>query len=241
MCLEIDWHITCKKHCQFLLDQPSGYRLRSTATDTTLKVPMKLIFLLQKNAWFVEFEQAWYRLNDQQDVELAITGLVMKVVDQFQLVEQPHHAGSAQLKMRSKDRMLVSLTAPDGRSVVRHEIKLDQQSLVSVDWATRPYRDGWVGAHAKVTVECVADFYVNAYLPRKGDSTGKTLTVCNSVDGSETEIWLARDKQTRVQLLTKARSRKTTLLLNCEPETISESSDARQLGFILMGEQARPA
>lgn len=202
---------------------------------------MKVIFLLQKDAWFVEFAQSWYRLNDQQDIELALGGLVLEVVDQYQLVEQPHHAGSAGLRQRGKERLIVTLTGPDGASIVKSEIKLDKQSLINVDWAKRPYRDGWVGANAQVTLERVDDFYVTAYLPGTDSPVGKALTVCNMDDGSETEIWLARDKQTRVQLLTKARNKKTTLQLNCEPESINQSSDSRQLGFILMGEHAKAA
>lgn len=202
---------------------------------------MKLIFLLQKDAWFVEYEQAWYRLHDQQDVVLAIASLVLKVVDQDGLIEQPHHAGSARLKTKSRDRLTVSLTSPDGTALIKKELILDKQSLVSVDWETRPHRDGWVSANAQVTVERLNDFYVNAYLPASESSDGKTLTVFNTADGSEKQIWLARNQQTRVQLLAKACNRKTTLQLHCEPETISQSTDSRQLGFILIGEQAKLA
>ncbi|MFK7857127.1 MAG: hypothetical protein AB8B79_23635 [Granulosicoccus sp.] len=202
---------------------------------------MKLIFLLQKNAWFVEHEQAWYRLHDQQDVVSAVASLVLKVVDQDGLIEQPHHAGSARLKTKSRDRLMVSLTSPDGTTLIKKELVLDKQSLTSVDWQTRPHRDGWLNANAQVTVERLNDFYVNAYLPAFDGSDGKTLTVFNTADGSEKQIWLARNKQTRVQLLAKACNRKTTLQLHCEPETISQSTDSRQLGFILLGEQAKLA
>ena len=202
---------------------------------------MRLIFLIQKNAWFVEFEQDWYRLIDQRDIELAAAGLVLKVVDQFQLVEQPHHAGSATVKQKGKERLLITLTGPDGAVIVKVPHKLDQQSLISIDWTTHPYRDGWVSANAELTVERCADLSLTAYLPGDSHSDGKTLTILNTADGSETEIWLARDRQTKVPMLSRAGNRKTTLRLSCPPESITQSSDARQLGFILMSQKARAA
>jgi len=202
---------------------------------------MKLIFLLQKDAWFVEYEQSWYRIHDEQQIDIALTALALSVADQFQLVEQPHQAGNAMVEQTSSASIRILLSAPDGDVILDEQLPLDIRTLVSIDWVTRPYRDGWMGANAELSLENVKRLDLEIYLPAAEDSDGKKLTISNTDDGTSSEVWLERDKKNIVHLVQKGGGGKVNLHLDCEPEAVSQSTDSRQLGFVLLGEQVDAA
>lgn len=202
---------------------------------------MKLIFLLQKDAWFVEHEQAWYRVNDEDSVHLALTGLALNVANQHEIIEQPHMAGSARLEQDSDKSIKVTLVAPDDTVVATQTISLDEYALASVDWRTKQFRDGWMSSTSLVTLDNVGELQVDAYLPAKPGCKGKKLTVSNLETGDITELWLGRDEKTRLSLLERGHAGKVELQIECEPEAIDQSTDPRQLGFVMIAEQIRPA
>ncbi len=201
---------------------------------------MKAIFLIQKEAWFIEHEQAWYRMNDNAQVGLALSGLPVNMVDQHDLIEQPHHAGSAQISQTDDNTLAVSLSGPDDVLIDTVTTALSEKILLSVDWETKQYRDGWMNSDASVMVEDVGAMYLEAYLPARSDSDGKSLTITNTETGSAKDVWLARNCKTRIPVLEGGCKGKIRLSLRCEPEEVDQSSDPRQLGFVLVGEEARP-
>ncbi|MFK7993421.1 MAG: hypothetical protein AB8B87_04740 [Granulosicoccus sp.] len=201
---------------------------------------MRLIFLLQKKAWFIEHEQAWYRLNDMKAVSLGLSGLALNTVNQHDLIEQPHQAGTATISQPDSASLKVRLSSPDNETIHDGLVKLDHNVLLNVNWKTKQFRDGWMCSDATVTLDNVGEMYMDAYLPARSNSDGKTLRISNSVTGKTEEVWIARDKKTRVPVLLEGCTGKVSLKLTCKPEVVDQSTDPRQLGFVLVSEDVRP-
>jgi len=201
---------------------------------------MKLIFLIQKNAWFIEHANAWYRLHDKQQIALASSCLPLNVVNQYTQVEQPHQAGSAWLSQERSNKLTLALKSPDNKLIETINVPLDATTVMSIDWHTVRYPDGWILPDAKVTLDNVGEMYVDAYLPPSKDSDGKELKIENTATGDVRTIWISRDRKTRFPLLEKNVMGKHCLNLSCIPEPVQNSSDARQLGFLLVTEEAHP-
>ena len=202
---------------------------------------MKLIFLVQKNAWFVEHETAWYRMNDADEIALALGGMAMNMVNQYDLVEQPHQAGSATVTQPDENSMSVVLTNPDNKIVDSIALTLGKSALLSVDWKTKKFRDGWMSADTRLTLDNVGVMYIDAYLPARDGTNGKTLMIQNEQTGSVREVWIARDQKTRIAIVEKGPKGTVNLGLRCDPEPLDQSADPRELGFVLVSEETLPA
>ena len=74
---------------------------------------MRMVFLVQKAAWFVEYQQAWYRFADMNEVKLGLSGLALNMVNQHDLIEQPHHAGTAHVLQADERTLRIRLEGPD--------------------------------------------------------------------------------------------------------------------------------
>jgi hypothetical protein len=199
-----------------------------------------MIFLVQKEAWFVEYQQAWYRLSDMQEVKLGLGGLALNMVNQYDLIEQPHHAGSAHISQPDERILRITFRSPDKVQIDSIDVTLDQNTLLNVDWNTKQFRDGWMSADAQVTLDNVGSMIVDAYLPAMAGSDGKMLTISDTSSGKAKEVWLARNKNTRISVVDSGSKGKVCLKLSCEPESIDQSTDPRQLGFVMVSEEARP-
>jgi len=109
---------------------------------------MRVIFLLQKEAWFVEHEHSWYRLESTEDVRTVLGALALHMVDQQSLIEQPHHAGSARVIDVADKSFSIELAGPDKKRVDTLTVKLVEDRLLDVNWKTMPFADGWMNAEA---------------------------------------------------------------------------------------------
>ena len=202
---------------------------------------MKLVFLVQKNAWFVEDKQSWYRINDRQDIALAMSGLSLSMVNQHDLVEQPHQAGCAHVTQSDESKLLIELLSPDNERIDTVEVSLGMNTLCNVEWKTKQFRDGWVATDSTLMLDNVGTMYLDAYLPPQPGSDGKALHIANDQTGKVHKIWMRRDHKTRIALLEKGNEAKVTLKLSCDPEQVDQTTDPRQLGFVLIAEEVHPA
>ncbi len=207
---------------------------------------MKLVFLMQRDRWFVEHLAGWFRIHDPAQVDLALATLPLEGVDEYELVEQPHQRGAATLERvagadGAPDAIAIALATPDGVPIERHELALDAGRLVHVEWLTRRFRDGWVAADTRLVVDGMKTLAFEVYLPGPEGTGSKTLRIENENDGKTREVSLRRDGTTRVTLVDAAFSGRRRLRLSCEPERISGSTDARQLGFLLIDEHVEAA
>lgn len=203
-------------------------------------LPMKLIFLLQKNAWFIEHDTAWYCLKSSDEIALAQGGLALEMVNVHELIEQPHQAGYARVSQLKRCGLSMELRRPDESLVEAIEIQMTPSVLLDVKWKTRKFRDGWMSSESAVTLSNVGTLLLDAYLPASEESEGKMLTISNPDTGKTREVWMARDRKTRVAVYKNGHKGRVNLNLSCEPEKTDQSSDPRQLGFIMIAEEARP-
>lgn len=202
---------------------------------------MKLLFLVQKSAWFVEHGSDWYRLHDMQQVSLALSGLSLNLVDQHSLVEQPHQAGTACVSHADKKALCVVLRSIDNCVKEKIRIELDENVLIDVDWSSKPSADGWLNSEVFLKLDNVSSMYADVYLPACNDSKGKTLTITDTSTGQCVDVWIARNCKSRIPILAKGGCGKIQLKLRCEPEEMTQTSDRRQLGFIMIAQEARAA
>jgi hypothetical protein len=82
--------------------------------------------------------------------------------------------------------------------------------------------------------------YVDAYLPPRKGSDGKNLRIANQETGAVKTVWIGRDQQTRIPIIEKGLNGKICLNISCKPEPLDQSTDPRQLGFVLITEEAHP-
>jgi len=218
---------------------------------------MKLNFLLQKNAWFVEHGRSWYAIRDEEQVRLAASTLPLIVVDQHSLIAQPHIGGAAVLHWETQTVsarrfarraraaevgvIRVALSEPDGTLVAEERIVLDVDALGSMEWITPPFRDGWVDSVTSIALDNVDHLELEAFLPDVPGSSGKKLIVRNETDDTTSEVWLERRRKNVVPLMSKGRRGKVVLHLECEPEATDEAKDPRRLGFVLLGKSLKAA
>jgi|GEM_PF-1664360 len=220
---------------------------------------MRLILLLPSVRWFVAHEDAWYRLEAAADIDLLGSVLALETVDAYELIEQPHQRGSVRATLAERAAATsgqvptVQLVFHDlgGEPLESVRLNLDDNLLMHVEWLVPPYRDGWAQADARLRVEGVARLTLRVYLPPlaarlrhtdgTGRSNGKTLTIENLDTGAQRQAMLARDAETDITLIDEPFTGRRTLRLHCEAERISGSTDARQLGFLLVGEQREAA
>lgn len=202
---------------------------------------MRLIFLVQKNAWFVENDTAWYRLNDVKQIELALGCMPMKMINQDDLIEQPHLAGSANVTESDERTLSVVIMTPDGKEIDTVAVVFGKSAPLTVDWKTPKFSDGWMSADAKLTLDNVGNMYVDAFLPACGGKDAKKLIIQNEQTGSVREVWIKRDQKTRIAIVEKGAKGKFDLGLKCDPEPLDRTADPRQLGFVLVAEEVTPA
>jgi len=199
-------------------------------------IAMKLVLLLQRNTWFVDHDQAWFRLQNDDDINLGLSALPLSIANEFDMVEQPHQRGTATIERESKGMISIVCREQDDTVVDTVKLPLDIKCLVSVDWLTKPFRDGWMDAISRIQTDNVKRLVLKAYLPPVNGSEGKMLKLTNDDDGEEVSVFLKRGEQSEIPLIEDGLSCRTTMTLSCEPESINSSTDIRQLGFILLDE-----
>lgn len=195
---------------------------------------MKLVLLLQRENYFVEQDKAWFRLVDKDSVSIALATLPLSVVDEFEMVIMPHRKGNAEFSQVADGLVHVTLREPDGLVVADQDIALDQECLVNVNWLDKQFRDGWMDASTRLEVDGVGKLQLSVYLPAVEGSDGKNLVINNETDGTQSKVFIARDKAMNVDLVDEAFAGKRKFSLECSPEVITGSTDMRQLGFVLV-------
>lgn len=218
---------------------------------------MKLKFLLQKNAWFIEHERAWYCIRDEAQMCLAASVMPLSVVDLSAVRTEPHLAGVASLVIevsRSERGFLrkefveeetgvvrVTLSEPDGAPITEQRMTLDARALFSIEWLTHPFDDGWLVSDATLALDYIQRLELGAFLPASPSSTGKMLTIRNETEGTASEVWLERDTNNIVPLIDGSSRGRVVLRLECEPEPVDEARDPRSLGFVLVDQSLQAA
>ena len=200
----------------------------------------RLVLLSQRNAWFVEHGAAWFRLERDRDIDLALATMMLSVRNERRIVEQPHQAGSATIERRGRRAVAMRLHEPGGHVLFEKILRIDRGLLTGIEWITPPYRDGWIDANTRLEVESTTRAELSLYLPVVPGSSGKLLTVHNETDSTSRDVVLRRG-QSSVVPLEAAGHERTAFCISCDPERVENSTDPRQLGCVLVSESARAA
>jgi len=205
---------------------------------------MKLALSLPSTRWFVVHDDAWFRVVDPAVVDLLVSVLALESVDEYDLVEQPHQRGTVSATLdESAEPATVRFvfSESDGTELEPVDLPLDVRLLAHVEWLDQRFRDGWAPADLRLRLEGMDRMALRVYLPPVPGSSDKNLVIERLGDGQRTEVRLARDATTDIALVDGPFTGTRTFRLRCDPETISGSTDTRQLGFVVVDELVEAA
>ena len=201
---------------------------------------MKLVLLIQKDYFFVEHEEALYRLQGDTDVDLAVAALPLRVIDQFDMVEQTPQKGRASLCMEPDGAIRLKLTEADDTIVTEQLYEPAADNMASVHWLTKRFEDGWVGPTVKLEVSDISEMQWKVYLPDLNGSKGKELSIINKQTGQITKKHLERDTENLIEVVDTPFNGLHSLTITCDAEP-PIPGDVRELGFVLVEETFKAA
>ncbi|ASJ71618.1 hypothetical protein [Granulosicoccus antarcticus] len=201
---------------------------------------MKLVLLLQRNYYFIEHAEALYRLKRDEDVDLAASLLTLRVVDQFDMIEQPAQRGQATINVLPDDTVQLTLSEADGTVIAEQSLEVSTGSMASVHWVTKKFQDGWVGTRVKLEISDVSELLWRVYLPTLDGAKGKELRILDEQTGQELKRHIERDKENSIELVGGPFSGMRTVLISCDAEP-QVPGDIRELGFVLVEESFKAA
>jgi len=195
---------------------------------------MNLIFLLQRDRWFIEHEGRWSPVQTTEAVDLALTALPLVCVNEYELSEQPLQYGRAEVVCEGAAAIGIQLIAPDGSIAVDESVKLDPLCLASLQWDKRPASDGWVETVARLHTDGIRRLVLQAYIPPMESSKGKNLHILNETTGEEKTIFIRRGAENKLAVLDNKVAGEHRLVISCDAEAANDSADVRSLGFVLL-------
>ena len=196
---------------------------------------MKLVLFIQRNYFFIEHQEALYRLLGDEDVNLAVGMLPLRVVDQFDMIEQTPQKGRATLTTEGDGATRLMLIEANDAVVTEQLLDLSTDKMASVHWLTKRFKDGWVGTNVKLEVSDASEVRWNVYLPVANGSNGKELSIVNEQTGHKTKKYLERNTENSVAIVDAPFSGLHTLTISCDAEP-QISGEVRELGFVLVEE-----
>ena len=197
---------------------------------------MKLVLFIQRNYFFIEYQEALYRLSGDEDVNLAVGMLPLRVVDQFDMIEQTPQKGRATLTTELDGATRLMLIEANDAVVTEQLLDLSTDNMASVHWLTKRFKDGWVGTNVKLEVSDASEVIDGMYICLFANgSKGKELSIVNEQTGHITKKYLERNTENTVEIVDAPFSGLHTLTISCDAEP-QISGDVRELGFVLVEE-----
>lgn len=193
---------------------------------------MQLLFLIQRNRWFIEYADIWYRVGGDQHLKLVQSILAVKCIDEYELPDQPVQGGRVEISVISEGEVIVSLLSKSNELVVEKPLKVESSLLGIINWTSRPYADSWVESRVKLDTENVTRLELQVFLPEISGSASKVLEVVDN-DDNKLQYTLVRGEQTRCTLVDQEVPGDYNFYISCEPEPCLDTSDERSLGFVL--------
>lgn len=197
---------------------------------------MKILLSSSRNEWFIESGQGLYAVSDQQGIELAVSVLPLRIVDDYKDVEQFPYEGTASVQGIEDDVMLIELIDVAGNQIELCEIKVDETCLCSVDWLDRPYDDGWVGSRSQLELDNIDTYSLKVFAPVIEGQPDKVISIENKTSGSSWNFTVIRGQENTLPLLRKRATARQQFQLSCDAEPLQDSTDTRDLGFVLVDE-----
>lgn len=195
---------------------------------------MKLIFLLQRNLWFIDDGNSWSAIKNASEINLALTVLPLEAVDEFDFAEQPLIRGTATVAAEGETAAKITLTAPDGSVFAENTLEIDVTCLVRFEWSDTPEGDGWIKSIARLNVENIRHLSIKTYIPPSDSSDGKNLHVLNQSTGEEKNLFMKRGEENELVVLDGSVTGNHEFVFTCDAEAANDSADVRSLGFVLL-------
>lgn len=199
---------------------------------------MKLIYLLQRESWFIDSAGAWAPIHDTKAIDLAVSVLSLSAVNEFDIVEQPLQLAEASIEQLTDEQVKITLLKNDGSPHTEEIVSIDLDRLWSSEWAEKPFDDGWLQSDARLSVDNVRKMALKVYLPPVEGSEGKSLSIKSSLKNADTEtvetVFLKRGEENEVTIIDQPEALAREVTLSCEAEASNDSSDIRKLGFLLL-------
>lgn len=198
---------------------------------------MKIILVPVRQQWYIEHAKAWYQIETEGQVEIALSVLALRIVDEYSEFEQQPYKGMACVTL-GEDRLLhVHFTDVVGSSIEAVTVNVDEKCLCDIEWSEQPFNDGWVRSSSSLVVDNVSAYALKVYAPPvKNGNLEKTITIDNKTAGTTRQFTLVRGAENIMQLVGDSCETKQEFVLHCDSEPLNNSTDARELGFVLVGE-----
>lgn len=195
---------------------------------------MKLIFLLQRDSWFIDNGNCWSPLKETEAINLALSVLPLDSIDEFDLAEQPLIRGNAVVAAEGENAIKITLTAADGSVFAEETVTIDVSCLTRFEWSDAPESDGWIRSVARLSVENIRHLALKTYVPPSDSSDGKNLHVLNEMTGEEKNLYMKRGEENELVFLDQSEAANHKFVLTCDAEAANDSADVRSLGFVLL-------
>lgn len=195
---------------------------------------MKILLSPSRNEWYIESGDGCYTLDNKAEVELAVSVLPLRIINDYKEVEQISFEGSAAIVEIENDVMKVELKDIVGNRISLSEIKIDDTCLCSIDWQERPFQDGWVGAHSQVRIDNVSSYALKVFAPAIEGHADKIVNIENKTTGNKWSFTLVRGQENTITLMNQPADGRQEFVLQCAAEPIDDSTDTRDLGFVLV-------
>lgn len=195
---------------------------------------MKLIYLLQRDSWFIDNGRCWSPLKNSDEIDLALRVLPLESIDEFDLAEQPLIRGHANVETDGEDSLKVTQTAPDGSVFATKSLKIDLSCLTRFEWSDSPEGDGWIKSVARLDVENIRHLAIKTYIPPSDTSDGKNLHVLDEATGEEKNLYMKRGVENDLVVFDGSVAGNHNFVFTCDAEAANDSSDVRSLGFVLL-------
>lgn len=197
---------------------------------------MKILLSLSRNEWFIESDLGLYSLREQSELELAVSVLPLRVLDDSKDVDQYPFEGSASVLGIENNVMRLELRDVAGNRVELCEITIDETCLCSVDWLDKPFDDGWVRARSLIDLDNIGTYSLKVFAPVIEGQQDKVVSIENKTTGSSWSHTVIRGQENILPLISQRANGRQRFELRCDAEPLTDSTDTRDLGFVLVDE-----
>lgn len=197
---------------------------------------LKIILMPSLSKWFIQNDNGWYSLENPSEVEEALSVLPLTIIDEYSQIDLQPIKGTSSVSGAEDGQMTVQAWDVVGNIDFTKVVEINASCLCNIEWQDPPYVDGWVKDKFRVFVDNVDTYSLKVYLPPLEGIKEKSVTVQNVTSGETKEILLARDRQNFLGIVDSRFDKKQEILLSCDSEPLVNSSDTRELGFVLLEE-----
>lgn len=197
---------------------------------------MRILLSPTRKEWYIEKDDVYFSIEETPDAEIALTVLPLRVIDDAKIIDQFTFEGSATVAGIENGKMQIEFREVTGELKSKDEVGIDETCLCTVDWSERPFDDGWVSSRTQIDVENVSTYALKLFLPIVEGQPQKSLTIENKTTGDKWNYNVIRGQENLLNLVESKIDNKHEFMLHCDSEPLENTTDTRELGFVLVDE-----